>query len=157
MKSSTLFLIALGLAIVAGLLLFVSSYGKNMRAALAVGSYEQCAAAGYPILETYPTQCRTPDGRTFVNTKEQVTPIAPPSDSGTTTSGGCIVGGCSQELCTDASDGPAISPCIYQAEFACYKGATCERQASGQCGWTPTVELTSCLASSTGSDSMQVQ
>jgi len=32
-----------------------------------VTSFEECAAAGYPIMESYPEQCRTPDGETFVN------------------------------------------------------------------------------------------
>lgn len=32
-----------------------------------VTSFEECAAAGYPIMESYPEQCRTPDGQTFVN------------------------------------------------------------------------------------------
>lgn len=31
----------------------------------AVASFEECVAAGYPIMETFPEQCRTPDGRTF--------------------------------------------------------------------------------------------
>lgn len=31
----------------------------------AIDSYESCAAAGYPILETYPEQCMLPDGRSF--------------------------------------------------------------------------------------------
>ena len=28
-------------------------------------SFEDCVAAGYPVMESYPRQCRTPDGRTF--------------------------------------------------------------------------------------------
>lgn len=32
-----------------------------------VNSFEECAAAGYPIMESYPEQCRTPDGRNFVH------------------------------------------------------------------------------------------
>lgn len=32
----------------------------------AVTSFEECAAAGYPILTSYPLQCRTPDGQMFV-------------------------------------------------------------------------------------------
>lgn len=31
-----------------------------------VASFEECASAGYPIMESYPPQCRTPDGKTFV-------------------------------------------------------------------------------------------
>ncbi len=30
-----------------------------------IDSFEDCAAAGYPIMESYPEQCRTPDGRNF--------------------------------------------------------------------------------------------
>lgn len=28
-------------------------------------SFEDCAAAGYPVMESYPRQCATPDGRTY--------------------------------------------------------------------------------------------
>lgn len=31
-----------------------------------ITSFEECAAAGYPIMESFPEQCRTPDGKTFV-------------------------------------------------------------------------------------------
>ena len=30
-----------------------------------VRSFEDCAAAGYPVMESYPRQCKTPDGRTY--------------------------------------------------------------------------------------------
>jgi hypothetical protein len=33
--------------------------------AAGITSFEECAAAGYPVMESYPEQCRTPDGRTF--------------------------------------------------------------------------------------------
>ena len=31
-----------------------------------INNFEECVAKGYPILESYPRQCRTPDGKTFV-------------------------------------------------------------------------------------------
>lgn len=31
-----------------------------------IRNFEDCAAAGYPVAESYPEQCRTPDGRLFV-------------------------------------------------------------------------------------------
>src|SRR3989344_5333702 len=34
-------------------------------------SFEECAAAGYPVMESYPRQCRTPDGRVLVETLAQ--------------------------------------------------------------------------------------
>ena len=31
-----------------------------------IRTFEDCAAAGYPVAASYPEQCRTPDGRLFV-------------------------------------------------------------------------------------------
>ncbi|HEX9503252.1 MAG TPA: hypothetical protein VF974_02925 [Patescibacteria group bacterium] len=31
-----------------------------------INSFAKCAAAGYPIMQSYPEQCKTPDGLTFV-------------------------------------------------------------------------------------------
>jgi hypothetical protein len=38
------------------------------------------------------------------------------------------------------------STCEWLPEYACYKTATCEKQADGKCGWTQTPTLTACLA-----------
>ncbi len=58
--------------------------------------------------------------------------------------GNCFIGGCSREACSPNE--AQASPCIYKPEFACYHDATCEPQPDGACGWTPTPELTACLA-----------
>ncbi|MCW5805671.1 MAG: hypothetical protein KIT31_25095 [Deltaproteobacteria bacterium] len=60
----------------------------------------------------------------------------------------CFVGGCSGQICSD-QDG-AISTCDFRPEYACYQAATCERQADGACGWTPTEELQACIDGATG-------
>jgi hypothetical protein len=57
---------------------------------------------------------------------------------------GCMVGGCSAELCSDHPD--MVSPCIWRDAYVCFRDATCARQPSGACGWTPTPELGACLA-----------
>lgn len=44
----------------------------------AVASFAECAEAGYPVMESFPRQCRTPDGRTFV--EEAVTDDVPEVD-----------------------------------------------------------------------------
>lgn len=36
-----------------------------------INSFEECAKEGYPVLESYPRQCKIPNGKTFV---EEVTP-----------------------------------------------------------------------------------
>lgn len=56
----------------------------------------------------------------------------------------CYVGGCSSQVCSDRQD--VITTCEYRPQYACYRTATCERQANGQCGWTMTTALQQCLA-----------
>jgi hypothetical protein len=60
-------------------------------------------------------------------------------------SGACVVGGCSSQLCTEASAGGVISTCEWREAYACYRTASCARQSTGKCGWTPTPELNACL------------
>ena len=57
----------------------------------------------------------------------------------------CHIGGCSGELCS--SEEGMVSPCVYRPEFARYgsTSAVCEPQQDGQCGWTQSPELTTCL------------
>jgi hypothetical protein len=59
--------------------------------------------------------------------------------------GSCYLGGCGGEVCADRPD--VVSPCIWRDAFVCYRDATCARQPDGDCGWTPTPELSACLAS----------
>lgn len=56
----------------------------------------------------------------------------------------CYVGGCSGQICSE-NEG-VISTCEWREEYACYRTATCEVQADGNCGWTQTAELQACLA-----------
>ncbi|MDP3953904.1 MAG: Gmad2 immunoglobulin-like domain-containing protein [bacterium] len=35
------------------------------RPAPSVNTFEECVSAGYPVMESYPRQCKTPDGKTF--------------------------------------------------------------------------------------------
>lgn len=60
-------------------------------------------------------------------------------------SGECYVGGCSGQVCSDEPN--AISTCEWSESYACYRTARCERQASGECGWTATEDLKHCLNS----------
>ncbi len=71
------------------------------------------------------------------------TPVVPP---GETLKGDCHPTGCSSQICSDEN---VITTCEYRAEYACYKSATCERQADGKCGWTMMGELRGCLEGAT--------
>lgn len=33
-----------------------------------INSFEECVAAGYPVMESYPPQCAVPGGETFTST-----------------------------------------------------------------------------------------
>lgn len=72
---------------------------------------------------------------------------APPDDaiasSTASTTAACHRNGCSGEICSDED---VVSACIYKPEFACYRAATCARQADGACGWTETAKLASCIS-----------
>ncbi|HVX93071.1 MAG TPA: GerMN domain-containing protein [Candidatus Dojkabacteria bacterium] len=37
-----------------------------------ITTYKECADAGYPILESFPSRCMTPDGRSFTNPDEHL-------------------------------------------------------------------------------------
>lgn len=127
MKTTSLLFIAAILAIIAGVLMLVSSWGKAQRAA----------------------QSNLPQQQVTQNQSQPATT--------TPASSGCVVGGCSKELCMEASDvGQIVSACIYRSEFACYKSAVCERQASGKCDWTPTPVLQTCIANARTSEGSPV-
>lgn len=164
MKTTTLIGIALVLAIVAAALLFVSSWGRQQKN-LTIANFDECATAGNPIMparrsssslrpsesndlgaggESYPEQCRTPDGRTFVRDISNDTSNG--GARGSIVSNGCVVAGCSGQLCVSANEaGNIVTTCEYRAEYACYKEAHCGPQTDGTCGWSETPELQRCL------------
>jgi len=61
-----------------------------------INSFRGCEQAGYPIMESYPRQCRTPDGRTFVEDIPE--PIERP-DGGAICIDTCGDGACAEIVC----------------------------------------------------------
>lgn len=59
--------------------------------------------------------------------------------------GSCVISGCSSQICASEE---IASTCIWKEEYACYRTAICEVQNDGECGWTPTESLRSCLTNS---------
>jgi hypothetical protein len=86
--------------------------------------------------------------------KEPVTdlPVTPSPLEPIVTSQACYVGGCSGQVCSGEAD--VITNCLYQEAYACYKKATCERQTTGECGWTQSPTLVACLASTANESSL---
>lgn len=77
---------------------------------------------------------------------------SPPRDDaafggGKPAAGGCVVSGCSSQLCGEEEQ---VSTCEYRPEYACYQKAVCERQPDKKCAWTLDVELLECLNNTAG-------
>ncbi|MBU0731480.1 hypothetical protein KKC88_01200 [Patescibacteria group bacterium] len=63
-----------------------------------INSFEECAAAGYPIMESYPEQCMTDSGRSFTNEKQA--PVIPPENpEGKSCEDLCGDGVCQEIVC----------------------------------------------------------
>ena len=61
-------LIIVSAVVVIGIIVLVGTFpgSKQVVVAPTISTYEECLAVGNAILESYPEQCRTTDGRTFV-------------------------------------------------------------------------------------------
>ncbi|MEK7084117.1 MAG: Gmad2 immunoglobulin-like domain-containing protein [Patescibacteria group bacterium] len=57
--------------------------------------------------------------------------------------GACRPTGCSGQVCADKD---VATTCEWKEEYACYTKADCERQNSGECGWTRTKKFEECVA-----------
>ncbi len=68
-------------ALIAGIILVALTFinSKDALAPAVVTNFEECKQAGYPIMEIYPEQCRTPDGELFVRVIDE--PIVEPDPS----------------------------------------------------------------------------
>lgn len=162
-KITGLLALAAVLAIIALVIVKVAPTMTVPPFASLVTTFEECAAAGNPVMESYPRQCISADGRHFVEEIPMEEPSfepMPPNPPGLgLQANGCAVAGCSGQLCVSADEaGDIVTTCEYRAEYGCYAEAVCEPQADGQCGWTETPELQQCLANPPGAETeMQLE
>lgn len=76
MRTKWFFLEVIAVAILLILLIAYSIFRyTDTEVTAVVSDFESCVGAGYPVLEIYPEQCRTPDGDVFVRS------ITAPTDS----------------------------------------------------------------------------
>lgn len=131
------------IASVAGVISYVLIKDDNEE----INSYEECVEAGNPILETYPEQCKTPDGKTFTRqlTQEEQDNL----DSGENTDyygsstfsscnadSDCIVSGCNMEICQGINEELMSSICLAPAQDTpTQAGYKCGCSASNKCQW----------------------
>lgn len=142
------------------LITYLFLQNQKLKSQIKVTNFEECSLVkDAKIQQSYPAICVIPSGESFVQelSDEEKSQLVPPEDnsqigndeedfSNTPVSkNGCIVGGCSGEICQDKDEEPMASTCLYKEEYDCYKKAVCERQSDGKCGWTQTDELKTCL------------
>jgi hypothetical protein len=90
-------------------------YWNNQQKIAAISNFDECAAAGYEIMESYPARCMTPDKRSFTQiiSDEEKQKLIPPSNdtqSGFTCGNGvCENITCDAIGCPDA-ESPASCP-----------------------------------------------
>jgi hypothetical protein len=146
--------------VVAALVLFMAAwllveFFPHQESDVTIRSFDECVARGNPVMESFPRQCITPDGRSFV---EDIATAAPETSDDGIVFEGCVVAGCGGNLCVSAVEAATIfTTCEYRPEYACYKAATCDMQADGMCGWTETPELQACLANPPAIEDSELQ
>jgi eight-cysteine-cluster-containing protein len=80
-----------------------------------INSYEECVAAGYPILESYPEQCMTPDGRSFTRVLPGFCGWS--TNASCTNDSECVTGGCNGEVCQGIGE-DIVTTCEYKECYA---------------------------------------
>ena len=90
----------------------------------------------------------TPSG-IELNKPSESTTTNPTSESDTVVQGACVPKGCHQELCVDegvmVKASCATEPYALLEESCLTQYAFCERQKSGQCGWSTTDKYNQCM------------
>lgn len=74
MKTSTILWVLGSILIGVGLATWVYAPVSTREEPVPILSFTDCETAGYPVMESYPRQCRTPDGRTYA---EEIPTSAP--------------------------------------------------------------------------------
>ncbi len=90
-----------------------------------VASFKDCVEAGYPILETYPRQCKLPYGEIFVEDLESYESSEGLHEGefyGSSTyypcqsDEDCVVDGCNGEICSSVEEEGMASICLFPEE-----------------------------------------
>src|SRR3989344_8105207 len=91
-------LAVIGLALLAWVIIQISPRIGDSNFS-SVTNFEECVAAGNPVMESYPRQCRSADGKLFV--ENPPAGGVPPQQnlSEPISVNGCAPAGCSNQLC----------------------------------------------------------
>ncbi len=138
---------ALSLAFLAMSLLYFQSLStiKNMYTESALKSLESGFASSTFIMSNV-TEPIVPPEEPILTNPPVPSPIVTPTPVVPDTA--CYTGGCSGQICGDASVKDMATTCEWREEYTCYQNlevTSCQRQTNGQCAWTETAALKRCL------------
>lgn len=120
-------------------------------------TYDECVKrTGSRLQESMPAICISLEGNYFIQplTDENGVPLflTPTPIVGVNTPvptqpqpKQCKRAGCSGQLCLDITAEDVLTTCEFRAEYTCYQSAPCEVQPSGECGFTDSPALQTCL------------
>ena len=106
----------LGLAIF--FMISTISYKDECPRSKYVHSFQECVDAGFPVMESYPRQCATNDGRHFVEEIEEEKQQEEGEFYGSSTyypcelNEDCLVSGCNAEICQGLEEESMASVCL---------------------------------------------
>ena len=99
-----------------------------------INNFDGCEKAGYPVMESYPRQCKTPDDRTFTETIKNE--FCGSSTFGTCSDNSkCITGGCSGQVCQSNNEESVITTCEYTECYDSEKFNVKCKCVNKQCQW----------------------
>ncbi len=80
LKWVVILLLLLGVGLIA---IIGGKYYLDQKKLNSITDFESCAQAGYPVMESYPGRCITPDGRSFTQilSKEEQKKLLPPDET----------------------------------------------------------------------------
>lgn len=75
----------------------------NKQKIASISNFQECAEAGYPIMDSYPARCMTPDKRSFTQelSDEEKRKLIPPQDTTSCGDGICQEITCSAIRCPE--------------------------------------------------------
>lgn len=93
---------------------YIWAFSRHGNSSESVDSFEECLNAGSPIMESFPRQCRTKDGRLFIEQLDNLpVPVQPAAESNL---GGVCKNLCGDGVCQEMVCQAVGCPCSESAE-----------------------------------------
>ena len=126
-KDKKFLIIVVSVVLIALVALFAVSNYQREDTSEDISTFQECVDAGYPVMESYPEQCLTPEGLLFVREIEEDETengdglVDEESDEfyGSSTNypcevdEDCFASGCNNEICQSTQEDEMMSACLF--------------------------------------------